>query len=79
MSSEDAVCEVVIALELKHHIDDVLQNLRTCNRAILGDMADDKYRYAELLRYAKKLRCAAAYLRGAARCRLGQLGKEGLD
>ena len=39
---QDAVAVIRVALELEHDIDDVFQNLRAGNRAVLGDVADDE-------------------------------------
>ena len=65
MATQYAIRKVVVALELKHYIDDMLQNLRARNRAILGYMSDDEDGYAELLGYTQELCRAATYLRKA--------------
>ena len=41
-ASEDAVHIVLVALELKHGVHDVLQHLGTCQGTLLGDVADEQ-------------------------------------
>ena len=53
-AAQDSVRTSIVALELKNHIHNVLQNLRTGNVAFLGNMSDQDDRDACLLGEAQK-------------------------
>ena len=40
-ASQDTVHIVLVALELNDGVDDMFQNLRSCEGALLGDMSDE--------------------------------------
>ena len=39
-AAQDAVDVVVVAFELQHHVDDVFQDFRAGDDAVLGDVSD---------------------------------------
>ena len=53
-AAEYAVRPPVLAFELKYHIHDVLQNLRSGNVSVLGDMPDEDYGHPALLGEAQQ-------------------------
>ena len=61
---------MTVALKLQNSIDDMLQNLRSGDSAVLGDMTDEKHRHMERLRYLVHLCRCLTNLRDAARCGL---------
>ena len=65
--AQHAMIERVLALEVEHRVDDVLERLRAGDAAALGDVADDEHRGAALLREAHQPRGALAHLPDVAR------------
>ena len=61
--AHDAVAAARLALEIQHGVDQVLEQPRTGDRALLGDVADDDDRAAGGLGEAHQLRGALAQLR----------------
>ena len=76
---EDTVGASVVPFELKHDIDDVLQDFRSGDVAFLGDVAYEDDRDAGLLRKTQKDGGHLADLRHGAWSRLGSLGEHRLD
>ena len=70
---------VLVALELYDGIDDVLQNLRTGQRALLGDVADENDGNAARLGKAQQSRGTLAHLGNGTGRGLDVLGHDGLD
>ena len=70
---------MLVALELKHHVDHVLKHLGPGEAAFFGNMPNEGHGHMPCLGVAKKLRCRLAYLTHAAggRIQLGIVG--GLD
>ena len=68
-----------VAFEIKHGIDDVLEHPRSCERAFLGDVADEDHRGPRLLGKARQLRRALAHLRDRPGRRLQRVGIKRLD
>ena len=73
-ASQNAIYIVIVALELKNDIDNVLQNLRTCDCSLLGDVADDEYCRATALGIFEHGSCALSNLRYTARRRFYEVG-----
>ncbi len=63
------MCVVAIAFELEHAVDEMLEDARAGDRAVLRDVADEDGRDAELLRRAHEPRRRLAYLRHRSRRR----------
>ena len=72
-------CAAGFALEIQHRVHHVFEHARAGQRALLGDMPDEKQRHAGLLGEAHELRRRFAHLRDAARRRLENLGVHRLD
>ena len=70
---------MLVALELDDGIDDVFEDLRTCQRAFLGDVADEDDGYAAGLGKAEQGRGALTHLSDGASRGLDVLGHNGLD
>lgn len=68
-----------IALEIEDRIDHMLDDTRTGDLTILGDMADQHHRRTGLLGKADHRLHAGAYLGNRAGCRFGELAPQGLD
>ena len=56
-----------VALKLQNCVDDMLQNLRSCDGAVLGDMTDQKHRHMECLGNLVHLRRSLTNLADASR------------
>ena len=65
--AEDAVGHVLVALEIEHRIDDVLENSRTGKRAVLGDVTDEDEGRTHGLGHARESCGALAHLRNGTR------------
>ena len=78
-ASQQAVCTPVFSFELQDNIDDVLQNLRPCDAALLGYVADQDYRHPCFLGKAEQEGGSLLDLGNRARRRLHILRKHGLD
>ena len=76
--AENAVQVVLVALELDNRVDNVFQNLRTSQRSLLGDVANEDDGHAAGLGKAQQGRGALTYLGDAARTRLHLVGGNGL-
>ena len=70
---------VLVALEVQHRVDDVLERLRAGDAAALRDVPDDEHRGAGLLREAHESRGALAHLADVARRAFEVAGEDGLD
>ena len=77
-ASEDTVHIVLVALELKHGVHDVLQNLGTCQGALLGDVADEQDAHSARLGIAQERGGTLAYLRERTGTGFHGLGGDGL-
>jgi hypothetical protein len=66
---QQAVATAGVAFEIQHRVDQMLQELRTGDAAILGHMADNEDRRPACLRKAHQRRGALAQLLGRARTR----------
>ena len=77
--TKKAVFGISLALEIEHSIDDMLEHTRTCKRAVLRDMTDDKSGDAIRLCYAKKFNGTFPHLGDTARRALDIRSKEGLN
>ena len=76
---EDAVRQTLVALEVEHRVDHVLEDPRPGDRALLGDVADEEDGDTGLLREADERGGRLADLRDAPG-RAGDLAREdGLD
>src|SRR3569833_4369384 len=76
--SHDAKATASLALEVQHGVDEMLEHARACNRALLGDVADDDHRRAARLGKTDELCSTFPQLRyrtraGVARVRFGGL------
>ena len=58
---------VLVALEIEHRIDDVLENSRTGKRAVLGDVTDEDEGRTHGLGHARESCGALAHLRNGTR------------
>ena len=67
-----------VALELAHHVDEVLEDARTRDRPVLGDVADDDDGQPALLRDADEGGCDLAHLARVPGHPLRQRGRDGL-
>ena len=67
--AHDAVVLALLALEVEHGVDDVLERLRPGQAAVLGDVADQEDRDAAALGQEQQLRRDLAHLADAARGR----------
>ena len=65
--AQHAVVERVLALEVEHRVDDVLERLRPRDAAALRDVPDDEHRGAALLGEPHEARGALAHLPDVAR------------
>ena len=74
-AAQDAVEVVLVALELQHRIDDVLQHLGSCQAALFVDVANQDNRCMALLGVAQDGCGTLSDLRHAAGRRLGHLGR----
>ena len=77
--AHDAVRVMLLALEIEHRVDDVLERLRAGEIAVLRDVADEKGRDVLPLRGEQQLRCGLAHLADAAGRRLELEREDGLD
>ena len=68
-----------LALEIEDRVDDVLQNARARDRALLGHMSDEEDRDIVAFRELEKARGALAKLRDAAGRRRDRVGVHRLD
>jgi hypothetical protein len=68
-----------VALEIEHGIHEMLEHARTCDRAVLGHVADDDHAHARALGETHELRGAFLQLRDGARGRADRLQLDGLD
>ena len=64
--SQNSETIVAVAFKLQHSVDDMLQNLRSCDGAVLGDVTDQKHWHMERLRYLVHLRRRLTNLADAA-------------
>ena len=78
-TAQDSVRSLGVALELQHDIDDVLEDLRSCQRSVFGDVADENDGRACLLGVAQQRRGAFADLRHTARRGIERFAVDGLD
>ena len=78
-AAQNTVGIVAVALELKHDIDDVFQDLGTGNGAVFGNMADNQHGDVALFGIFEQHGSALADLADAAGRGLDPLGIEGLD
>ena len=62
-ASENAVHVVLVALELKHGVHDVLQDLGTCQGTLLGDVTDEQDAHSARLGIAQEGRGTLPNLR----------------
>jgi hypothetical protein len=76
---QHAVATAGIALEIQHRIDQVLEQLRPGDAAVLGDVADEDDRAAAGLGVAHQRGRAVAQLQRRARARVGRGQLHGLD
>ena len=76
--AEDAVLVVAIALELEHAVDEMLEDTRSGDRAVLRHVTDQDRRHARLLRDAEKPPGGLANLRDGSRSRAERGGVERL-
>ena len=77
--AQDAVLGVALALEVEHGVDDVFEDARAGQRAVLRHMADDEGGDAVRLGDAQEVDGALAHLRDAARRALHVWLEDGLD
>ena len=77
--AQDAEHILTVALELKHGVDDMLQHFRAGNRAVLGDMADQKHRHGGVLGIFQEPGRALANLTHAACRRFQHVAGDGLN
>ena len=68
-----------VAFEVQHRVDDVLQNARPGEAAVLGHVADQHHRTTARFGPARQVRGAFAHLRDRARRRAELIGVDGLD
>ena len=78
-AAQDAVHVMLVALELQHGIDDVLQDFRAGDAALLVDVADEQDGRPVLFGKAEDGGAAFSHLRDAAGRRLDQFREDGLD
>ena len=78
-AAEDAVHVMLVALELQHGIDDVLQDFRAGDAALLIDVADEQDGHPVFLGKTEDGGAALANLRDAAGRGLDQLREDCLD
>ena len=78
-AAQDAIHVMLIALELQHRIDNVLQYLRAGDAAFLVDMADQEDRDTALLGILQDHGAALTHLRDAAGRGFHQLREDGLN
>ena len=76
--AHDAVAAAGLVLEVQHRVHQVLEQAGTCDRAFLGDVADDDDGGAARLGEAHQLRGAFAQLRHGARRRTSRGRLHGL-
>ena len=77
-ATQDAVHIVLVALKLQHGVDDMLQYLRSGQRSLFVDMADQYHGGAARLGKPEQGSRTFAHLGDAACRRLGRLGADGL-
>ena len=77
--ADDAETAAGIAFEIEHRVDHVLEDARTGDQALLGDVADQEHRGAAFLRVAHQTRGGLAHLGCRPRRRFARLGLHGLD
>src|SRR5258705_8235786 len=68
-----------LSLEIEHGVDDVLEHARARDRALLGDMTDEKDRYVVTFRDLEESRGALAQLRHATGRGADHVGGHRLD
>lgn len=78
-SSQNTVYQVVVPFELKYNIDDVLQDFRAGDRAVLGDVTDDEDRCSGRFGVFEQRCRTFADLRNAPGRRFDDVGIDGLD
>ena len=77
--ADDAVRVMLLALEIEHGVDDVLERLRAGETAVLRDMADEERRDVLPFRGEQQLRRRLANLADAAGSGLELQREDGLD
>ena len=78
-AAQNAVHIVLVTLELDNRINDVLQDFRSCQRALLGDVSDEDDGYAARLGKTEQGSGTLTNLGDAAGTALHILGRNGLD